>query len=125
MATRTAAETVNQYIEAYNAHDNEALLRLCDDDIFVIHHNRELRANGKTEYRAMLDKFIGLMPNKRWANRRGFYVHDGAVVVEHTWIGTSLEDAPGFAKKGETVTVDICTCFQVRNGLVTEYHDYG
>jgi steroid delta-isomerase-like uncharacterized protein len=125
MPTRTPADTVSAYIEAYNAHDNEALLALCDDNVFVRHHNRELLAQGKTEYRAMLNKFIGLMPNKRWTNRRGFYVDGENVVVEHTWVGTSLEDAPGFARKNETVTVDICTCFKVRNGLVTEYHDYG
>jgi steroid delta-isomerase-like uncharacterized protein len=125
MGTRTPAETVNAYIDAYNAHDDEALLRVCSEDVYVTHHNRDLLARGKSEFRQMLGKFRGLMPNKRFANRRGFYVDGNSVVVEHTWYGTSLEDAPGFARANEAAAVDLCTCFTVRDGLVVAYHDYG
>ena len=125
MGTRTPAETANQYIDAYNSGDIEAMLNVCTDDVYVTHHNRELLAKGKAEFKEMLTKFGGIMPGKHFGNRRGFYVDGNSVIVEHTWYGTSLEDAPGFASEGESVTVDLCTCFTVRDGLVAEYHDYG
>jgi steroid delta-isomerase-like uncharacterized protein len=125
MVTKSPTQIVNAYIEAYNAHDDEAMIALCDENVFVIHHNRDLLARGKADYRDMLRKYRGLMPDKHFANRRGFYVDGEHVIVEQTWYGTSLEDVPGLAKKGDPRAVDLCTCFTVRDGMIVAYHDYG
>jgi steroid delta-isomerase-like uncharacterized protein len=121
----TPAEIANRYVEAYNAHDDEAILRICAEDIYVIHHNRGLGVTGKTGFREMLAKYRAIMPDKHFTNRTGFHVDGETVVVLHTWRGRSSQDIPDLAVKGETKTYDLCTVFKVRNGLIAEYHDYG
>jgi steroid delta-isomerase-like uncharacterized protein len=121
----TPAEIANRYVEAYNAGDDEAILRITAEDVFVLHHNRGLEVRGKQGFREMLSKYRGIIPDKHFANRTGFHVDGETVVVLHTWYGRSSQDIPDLAVKGEVKAYDLCTIFKVRNGLIAEYHDYG
>jgi steroid delta-isomerase-like uncharacterized protein len=122
---KTPAEIANAYVDAYNAGDDEAILRITAEDIYVLHHNRGLEVRGKQGFREMLQKYRGIMPDKHFENRTGFHVDGETVVVLHTWVGRSNQDIPDLAVKGETKRYDLCTVFKVRNGLMAEYHDYG
>ena len=121
----TPGEVVSRFFEAYNAGDDEGMLRLCADNIWVIHHNRELEVRGKPAFREMLLKYRDIMPDKHYANRTGFHVDGDTVVVRHTWYGRSSEDIPGLAVKGAARAYDLCNIMTVKNGLIVEYHDYG
>jgi len=119
-------EAVTQYIDAYNAGDDERLLQVCHDAIFVIHHNRpEFGASSKAALREVLRNSKTALANKRFTDRRALYVIGENVIVEHTCRGTAVADIPGIAKRGDSVALDLCTRFTVRDGLIVEYHDYG
>ena len=47
------------------------------------------------------------------------------VVSELTWEGTPNDDVEGFAKKGETVKLELACIWTIRAGRVVDYHDYG
>jgi ketosteroid isomerase-like protein len=126
MTNRTPLEAVTRYIEAYNAGDDEGVLSVCDEAIWVIHHNRpEFGAKGRAALREVLRKSKGSLADKHFTDRRGLYVNGDTVIVEHTCKGKAMADIPGIAQRGDTVALDLCTRFTVRDGLIVEYHDYG
>ena len=117
--------TVENFIAAYNAGDNESVLACCHDDVVITHHNRGVKIEGKQAFRDTLNVFKDLIPNKKFSDRRALFADGGNVIVEHTWGGTATTDIPGFAKKGETLELDLATRYSIKDGLITEYHDYG
>lgn len=124
MANATAI--ADAFIDAYNAGDDDELLMLCAEDIQVVHHNRELNLTGREAFGNMLDLVSMLFPDKRFGPRRVIHADDERAVIVHTWTGTAEAPVPGLATKaGDAVSVDICSIYTVRDGLVVGYHDYG
>jgi steroid delta-isomerase-like uncharacterized protein len=123
--THTNKDIIESFISAYNSGEDEKLLSLCTDDIMVTHHNRDVVINGKEAFREILTTFKTIIPTKAFTNRRAFFVDGNNVIVEHTWGGKVLEEVPGFAKKGESLQLDLCTRYSLKDGLISEYHDYG
>ncbi|MGH3862692.1 nuclear transport factor 2 family protein [Actinokineospora sp.] len=125
MSASDPATVVEQYVDAYNSGDNDKLLGLCDEKIQVVHHNREVTVDGREAFGELLGNFAGAFPDKHFESRRGKYADGENVLVEHTWVATAAVDVPGWANVGETVRLDLCTRYTVRDGLIVEYHDYG
>ena len=120
-----ALETVEKFLTAYNAGDNEGVLACCHDDVLIIHHNRGVRIEGKQAFRETLNIFKNLIPDKKFGDRRALFTDGNNVIVEHTWGGTATTDIPDFAKQGETLSLELTTRYTVDDGLIAEYHDYG
>jgi len=116
---------VTAFLDAYNAGDDDAMLALCDEQIHVVHHNRDLVVDGRAAFGALLGGFKAAFPDKHFTDRRGIYGDGNTVLVEHTWTGTAVADVPGFAATGETARLDLCTRYTIADGRITEYHDYG
>lgn len=125
MAGTDPTTVVDQFADAYNSGADDKLLSLCSEDIRVVHHNRDVTINGREEFAALLANFKGAFPDKQFGNRRGRYVDGDRVIVEHTWTATAAVDVPGWAKQGEVASLDLCTVYTIRDGLVVEYNDYG
>jgi ketosteroid isomerase-like protein len=123
--TASNKEIVESFIDAYNAGDDEGVLSYCDENIYVIHHNRNVIVEGKSAFRENLAIFKGLVEGKHFSNRRAMHVDGDNVLVEHTWNGKALESIPGFAEKNEVIKLDLCTRYTLKNGLIADYHDYG
>lgn len=123
--TSTVQEIVELFIDAYNGGDDTTLLSLCHDEICVTHHNRDVVINGKDNFAGVLTAFKSLVPDKHFFDRRALFISDNNVIVEHCWGATATDDVPGFACKGETIKLDLCTRYTIENSLVVEYHDYG
>lgn len=116
---------VERFISAYNSGDDDALLSYCHEKICVTHHNRDVVINGKENFAGVLEAFKTLLPDKHFFDRRALFVSDNNVLVEHCWGATAKEDVPGFASKGDTIKLDLCTRYSIEDGLIIEYHDYG
>ncbi len=116
---------VEEFVAAYNAGDNEAVLALCHDKVRIVHHNRDVVIDGKNAFRETLKIFKALIPDKRFSNRRALFRDGDTVIVEHTWGGVAAADIPGWATNGQTLSLDLCTRYTIKNALIAEYHDYG
>ncbi|MGD9800138.1 MAG: nuclear transport factor 2 family protein [Parvularculaceae bacterium] len=116
---------IEQFVAAYNRGDVEGVLAVCDEDIRVVHHNRGFSIAGRRAFADTLNAFKDLVPDKKFSARRAIFRDGDAVIVEHTWGGKATADIPGFGAKGETIALDLCTRYTVRDGLIVEYHDYG
>jgi predicted ester cyclase len=123
--TPTASEVFDAFVEAYNGKDFDKLGELIADDLYVVHHNRDLEAKSKQEVFGLLETFGAAFPDRRFSNERGRVAEGDTVVVQHSWGGTAAADVPGFAEAGGAVALDLCTVFTVRGGRLVEYHDYG
>lgn len=117
---------VDEFVKAYNGGDDDALLGLCAEKLYVQHHNRDVVVEGREAFGELLGGFKAAFPDKRFVNRRALHVvDDETVLVEHTWTANATADVPGFANKGETARLDLCTRYTIKDGLIVEYHDYG
>lgn len=117
-------QIVEEYIEAYNRFDLDALDRLIDDDIVLIHHNRDLSSRGR---RATLERYrttFALMPDRRFLGPRVLTQCGDRVFLEHRFRGTFAVDTDTVTR-GEILELDLVTVFRVRLQKVVEYHDYG
>jgi steroid delta-isomerase-like uncharacterized protein len=113
------------FISAYNANDLDALGELFSPDLKTRHHNRGVDLSGKEAMLEILRQFEGIAPDKHFHSIRRKFVAGENVVIEHTWEATFEADVPGFAAKGETVTLELCSVYTIRDGLIVEYDDYG
>jgi steroid delta-isomerase-like uncharacterized protein len=115
----------NRWIEAYNAKDFETIKGLMPPDIHMTHHNRGVEVNGPDAVLALMDQFDGLVPDRRFHSTRRQFTDGEHVVTEQTWEATPTADIPGFANKGETIKLELCCVWTLRNGQIAEYDDYG
>ena len=120
-----ASAIFDAFVEAYNSKDFPRLGEVIADDVRVVHHNRGVEAKGKQELMGLFEAYGAAFPDRRFSNERNRVAEGDTVVVQHTWGGTAAADVPGWAEAGGTVSLDLCTVFTVRQGRLTEYHDYG
>lgn len=125
-ADEETVAVVEAYLDAYNGKEIERIEALLDPDLRMRHHNRGFDLRGASVLLDGLRQFEGIAPDRRYHSRRRLLVCGERVVVEHRWEATFLVDAEAFeVKAGETVALDVCSIFTVRDGLIAEYDDYG
>jgi ketosteroid isomerase-like protein len=73
----------------------------------------------------ILIEFAGLTEHKRFGEPTRQFVSGDYVVTEHPWEATFTTEVPGFAEEGETVKRDLCSIWEIRDGKIVEYDDYG
>jgi ketosteroid isomerase-like protein len=89
------------------------------------HHNREIVVDGPDAVLALMDQFNGLLSARRFHSTRRQFVAGDRAVTEQTWEATAATDIPGFAAEGESIKLELCCVWTVRDGKVVEYDDYG
>lgn len=115
----------NRWIEAYNAQDMETMNSMLGEDLRIQHHNRGFDDRGREAMLGMLRAGEGFAPDKRFHSIRRQFVSGDRVVTEHVFEATFTMDIPGFAEEGETVKLDLCSIWEIRDGKIVEYDDYG
>lgn len=115
----------NRWIEAYNATDYDTLESLMDDNLHMVHHNRNVDLTGPEAALAIMRQFDDLLAVKRFHSTRRQFTDGERVVTEQTWEATAVTDIPGFVGKDETINLELCCVWTVRDGKVVEYDDYG
>ena len=122
----SAEEIVEAYVDAYNGKRIEEIAALLAPDLRMRHHNRGFDLSGAKALLDGLRQFEAIAPDRRYHSRRRLLGCGEQVVVEHRWEATFLVDAGSFGVgAGETVALDVCSVFTVRDGLIAEYDDYG
>ena len=115
----------NRWIAAYNGKDFDTLAMLMAPDIHVEHHNRGALLSGAETMLTVMRQFATLLPDRRFHSLRRQFVAGDTVVSELIWEGTPTDDVEGFAKKGETVKLELACIWTIRDGRMADYHDYG
>lgn len=119
------AELADQYIDAYNRIDFDALGELLADDVHIIHHNRGVEVDGKEAALALYQGYGGAFPDRAFTDRRDVLVDGETAIVRHTWGGTAAADVPGWATTGEKVSLALTTFLTFRGGRLVSYEDFG
>jgi steroid delta-isomerase-like uncharacterized protein len=118
-------DVANRFIAAYNAKDFATLRRLMTEDIHVEHHNRGFSLDGPDAVLDVMNRFAELVPDRRFHSVRCQFSDGQRVVTQIVWEATAVADVPGFAKKGEPIRLDLACIWTIREGRISDYHDYG
>ncbi|TCK22042.1 nuclear transport factor 2 family protein [Pseudonocardia endophytica] len=119
-------ELAEAYLDAYNSGDLERITSFLSDDVHIVHHNRGVDVRGKQTASELFAGAGQVIPDKRFGDRTALdVIGSDSVVVRHTFTATALGDMPGFAAKGEAISLELATFLTFRDGLLVEYHDYG
>jgi ketosteroid isomerase-like protein len=126
MSEKSAAEIVEAYVDAYNAQDFEAMEALLSPQLDFQHYNRGFSFASAAELVATLRAFASdYLPDRKLGPALRVNVVGDVVYREQQWGGTLAVDLPGFGSKGDTLDDRLLTVFTVRDGVITEYYDYG
>lgn len=116
---------VERFFEAYNSKDLDEVAKTLAPDVGVRHHNRGVDLTGRDATIDIMKQFEGIAPDRKFHAVRRKYECGDKVIFEHTWEATFGTEVEGFAAAGETVSLELCTVFTVRDGEIVEYDDYG
>ncbi|NKQ54402.1 nuclear transport factor 2 family protein [Amycolatopsis sp. K13G38] len=121
----SALEIAERFFDAYNRADTEAMGSLLADDLSFGHHNR-FRGTGKAKMLATFSHFADQIPGRRYNPVLRFSAGPDFIFCEHTWTGVPKEDSTEWGwKAGEEFTGEVLTVLGFRDGLITEWYDYG
>lgn len=124
--SESAAEVVERYIEAYNALDFAGMEKLLSPTLDFQHYNRGFAFTSGAELVATLRTFAAdYLPDRKLGPAHRLNVVGDVVYREQQWAGTLAVDLPGFGSKGDVIDDRLITVFTVRDGIITEYYDYG
>ena len=116
---------VDAFLQAYNSFDLVKLEDLMDPRIRLVHYGRGIEADGRDAVLALFaGSAEGPFPGRRFLPARARLV-DGDRVAVDVWEATAQADVPGMARAGETVEMELCTIFTVRDGRIVAYDEYG
>lgn len=118
-------EVAEEFVDAYNRFDMNALEELLDENVQLIHHNRGFATNGREETMALYRGTPDLIPDRKFGSREGFTVDGNVALIRHKLTGTPASDTP-YGPAGEPLNFAITSVITVSDGgRVVKYEDYG
>ena len=114
-------------MQAYNDKDFEALEARLAPDIRMSHFNRGASFSSASELIGVMRAFAAdYMPDRQFELAERVLVSDNIVVREGYWGGTAGQDIPGFAAKGETLRLRLCSVMTFDDdGILVDWRDHG
>lgn len=121
------AACADRIMQAYNDKDFDALKAAIASDITMAHFNRGASFTRADDLIGLMKAFgDSLMPDRKFEPAEGVHVCGNVVVREGYWGGTALDDLPGFAAKGETLRLRLCSVMTFSNeGILVDWKDHG
>ena len=118
-------KVAEEFVDAYNRFDMNALEELLDENVQLIHHNRGFATSGRDETMALYRGTPDLIPDRKFVGREGLTVDGDVVLIRHKLAGTPTSDMP-FGPAGEPLDFAITSVITVSDeGKVVKYEDYG
>lgn len=115
-----------QYVDAYNRNDLDALEAILHDDVRFIHHNRDVDYSTKATGMEMFRGAAGAFPGKAFSNRQSLRISGDTAILQHTWTCTPTIDAPNMgATAGVPLSTELATFLTFKDGKLIAYHDFG
>jgi len=122
-----AERAVRQFLDAYNAHDLDAVAAVFTSDAVYDDKGVGARHEGKEEVVAYVKAAFTAVPDCSWTLRSIIAAGDRAA-LEGTFAGTlTLPDGASGAGSERSINLDAATIFDVRDGLISslvDYHSY-
>jgi steroid delta-isomerase-like uncharacterized protein len=123
-----AERAVRRFLDAYNAHDLDAVAAVFTSDAVYDDKGTGSRHEGKEAVVAYVQAAFTSVPDCSWTLRSIIAAGDRAA-LEGTFAGTlTLPDgASGAASEQHPINLDAATIFDVRDGLISslvDYHSY-
>lgn len=119
-------ELAEQYLDAYNRNDLDALEALLHDDVHFVHHNRDVDYSGRETAMEMFRGAAQAFPGKSFSERQTFRVSGDTAIIQHTWTCTPTIDAPNMgAQAGVPLSTELATFLTFSDGKLIGYHDFG
>jgi ketosteroid isomerase-like protein len=120
---RSARETVLDYLRAIESHDLDRVATFLHADVQVIEHPNKLNPNGATydlaAVRAAGERGAAILVTERYDVRATTCERVGdvdRVVAQISWSAT--------LKDGRSMTAEICSVIELRDGLVYRQEQY-
>ena len=122
-----AEGAVRQFLDAYNAHDLDAVAAVFTSDAVYDDKGAGTRHEGKEAVVAYVQAAFTSVPDCSWTLRSIIAAGDRAA-LEGTFAGTlTLPDGAPGAGTRRSIDLDAATIFDVRDGLISrlvDYHSY-
>lgn len=121
------AACANGIIQAYNDKDFDKLQSLLAPDIKMAHFNRGASYTSAEELVGVMRAFASdYMPDRQFQPAECMMVNGNTVVREGYWGGTATVEIPGFAAKGERLSLRLCSVMVFdENGILVDWKDHG
>lgn len=121
------AACVQRFFQAYNDKDFDAMRAAIAPDIRMEHFNRGVTLDRADDLIALMQAFAdSLMPDRQFEPAEGLHVCGNIVVREGYWGGTAMGDFAGYAAKGETLRIRLCSVMTFSDeGILIDWKDYG
>lgn len=115
----TTRDLLLAYLRTIESHDLDAVAALLADDVEVIEHPNKLNPAGarydKAALRAAGERGAAILASERY-DVRGLIVEGDRASVQTTWTGV--------LRSGETMTAQICSVFEVKDGKIWRQEQY-
>ena len=115
----TTKETVLAYLRAIESHDLDRVAQFLHESVQVTEHPNKLNPAGKTYDRAALreagERGTAILASERYDVRQ-MTVEGDRCVAQILWTGT--------LKDGREMRAHICSCIELRDGLIYSQEQY-
>ncbi len=122
MDTEATRALIEELLDAYNAPDLDRAALLYAEDCRYVNRSLGIRIEGRGAQRANMQAFLDIFPDRRLRPLR-VIADEGGAAVEAEFVATS-PGGPGMPPAGQPYGVEMCSVFEVRDGLVVSEHDY-
>jgi steroid delta-isomerase-like uncharacterized protein len=112
-------EFAEQLFAAWNSHDPDNVLALCNDDVSLEDVPSGITYHGKTELRAFVEKTLSMAPDFQ-VEVIGSFICNGRGVAQTLWSGTER----GLFGTGKKFSVRAASVFELRDGRMSRNTDY-
>jgi steroid delta-isomerase-like uncharacterized protein len=110
---------VAAWVDAYNAHDFEALAALCDDGFRVEDPATGTHIAGRDAFVEIGRQVVELYPDRRITVAEMLALGATAVALQGDWDGTAATDTPTGAHQGDVVHHDESMLVELVDGMVS------
>lgn len=116
-----------QFVDAYNRQDFDALGAMIVPDLDFAHFNRAFAFSKRDELIAVLRHFAAEFVPDRHFEPAERVTQVGRTVIREAWYtGTPKVDLPGFGEAGQPFRLKFCSLLTFGDdGRVAEWKDYG
>jgi ketosteroid isomerase-like protein len=116
--------TVENYIEAYNAKDFQAVEKFFAPGFHMIHNNRGFDSVGVEPMMAAVRGMAEMAPDRRYAQVRRMMTPDDTTVVTQI-LYTGTQQAGELLGPTPEISVELCSIWTISDGTITKLEDYG
>lgn len=123
MTRKTLKEFAEQWIDAYNSHNPEAILALYDENVTNIQFPWGKTVQGREAMKNTYNNVFNAFPDIH-IQAENIVEEDSCVVIEWRFSGTMKGPFAGHRPTNKSFDMHGCEIFQITNGIIVKQHGY-